>query len=191
MTNKSAQIRDLAKAGLSVRAIADRLGISYQFAYNVLSKAGAVSATRGSARTPSVPNPAKPSLSVEELAAGGFELSSFWLKSSDGKLELSAPMPKKSGVYIFCHNGEALYIGVTLRTLAERMVLYRNAHTSQPTNVVMRDKLLNLLNSVDEVPIYTASPSNSEWNGWPVHTSAGLEVALISKYLAPWNRKGI
>ena len=48
---KSEQIRRLAAEGLSVRAIADRVGISYQHAYNVLRQS---SITPDSRATPKI-----------------------------------------------------------------------------------------------------------------------------------------
>jgi hypothetical protein len=39
------------------------------------------------------------------------------------------------------------------------------------------------------IDIYTAGPSDLEWNGLPVHASAGLELGLIKKYALPWNMR--
>ena len=32
-------------------------------------------------------------------------------------------------------------------------------------------------------------PTDSEWNGLPIHASAGLELGLIKKYTLPWNMR--
>jgi hypothetical protein len=40
---------------------------------------------------------------------------------------------------------------------------------------------------VPHIEVYTAVPPNLEWNGLPVHGSAGLELGLIRKYSLPWN----
>jgi hypothetical protein len=37
------------------------------------------------------------------------------------------------------------------------------------------------------IDIYTAVPPDLEWNGLPIHGSAGLELGLIKKFALPWN----
>jgi len=168
--------------------IADELGIAYRFAYSVTKAAGLLATTH---RSPAVTKPLKPSLTVPLLVAGGFNLTSEWKLAPDGALALSHSPPKEPGVYAFVQDDRAQYVGVTLRTMVERMNLYRHGHSSQPTNVVMRQKLIHELTSGSPVAIYTVSPPEGEWNGWPVTTSAGLEVALIRRFALPWNKKGI
>jgi hypothetical protein len=168
--------------------IAEQLGISYQFAYNVLRRAGRLNATdSGSAAA----FPEKPRLTAERLIEGGFSNSSAWLLGATGTLELEKAPPRLSGVYAFVVGDKALYIGVTLRTFVERMNLYRRAHESQPSNVAMCAQLVETLATVPRVEIYTIVPGDIEWRGWPISIAAGLEVALIRRYHVPWNRKGI
>jgi len=173
---------------MPVSQIAAELGISYQFAYNVAAKAGLL---RSAPKAPSIVKPMKPPLTVPLLLAGGFEQTGEWLLSPAGALTISTPPPRMPGVYAFVQDKEARYVGVTLRTLFERMNLYRHGHSSQPTNVVMRARLIEELSAAKPVSIYTVQPPDGEWNGWPITTSAGLEIALIRRYRLPWNKKGI
>ncbi len=41
------------------------------------------------------------------------------------------------------------------------------------------------------IEIYTAAPTNLEWNGLPVSGDAGLELGLIEAFALPWNQRGV
>jgi hypothetical protein len=84
-----------------------------------------------------------------------------------------------------------MYVGVTLRTIKERMNAYLRGHPSQPTNVLMRATIIEVLASSPRIEIYVFAPKDEEWNGWPMSISAGLEVGLIKHFQLPWNRKGV
>ncbi len=43
--------------------------------------------------------------------------------------------------------------------------------------------------TVPRIDIYAAIPPGLEWNGLPIHGSAGLELGLIKKYALPWNMR--
>lgn len=184
--SKTELIKELSLRGLGTADIARRLGIHYSFAYTVLRNADLLS-PRGGAKKGTEP---KPTLERAQLLSGGFELSSAWLAGPDGDLTLAEPLPKQPGVYAFVLDEQALYVGVTLRTLAERMKLYLRGHSSQPTNVFMRERLLDVLQTRRSVDIYTICPPDQTWNEWPLSVSAGLEVGLIKRFQLPWNRKG-
>lgn len=191
----SQRIRELYAAGRSVSEIARELGIRYQFADGVLRRDGLIgtSATAGSAALPgNAPTTAeKPLLRSVALRAGGFDHVSNWVLGTSGDIVLTNPMPKATGVYAFTADDIARYVGVTLRTFDERMRNYRLGHASQPTNVRMRQLILQQLTISKSVNIFVATPKTTEWNGWPVNTIAGLEPALISTYRLDWNRKGV
>lgn len=186
---KSKQIRDLYSSGASVSEIATRLGIKYQFAYNVLRSAGLLIQNKTSI---SEERPAsKPALTSAALTQGGFKLAAVWTKKEGEVLSLTEKMPNTRGVYAFVCNGTAVYVGVTLRTLSERMGQYIRGHKSQPTNVVMQKKLLETLVKCERIEIYCASPPEGNWQGWPIDNAAGLEIALIKRFALPWNKKGV
>lgn len=184
--SKTDLIKELSLRGLRTAEIARRLGIRYSFAYNVLRNADLLP-PRGSAKK--VPDLKLP-LERAQLLSGGFELSSAWLTGTDGDLTLAAPLPKHPGVYAFVLDDQAVYVGVALQTLAVRMRTYLRGHSSQPTNVFMRERLLEVLRIRQSVDIYTVCPPDQTWNEWPLSVSAGLEVGLIKRFYLPWNRKG-
>jgi hypothetical protein len=161
---------------MKVADIARQLNISYAQAHGALKRS----------RLPS-----KPALSVSILKAAGFERLGTWITDAVSGIGLECNAPACKGVYAFVIADEAQYVGVTLRTLHERMGLYRRGDPSQSTNFNMRQRILDLIQSSGRVEIWIATPPDSEWNGLPVDVTAGLEVALIRKYHLPWNRKGI
>lgn len=191
----SESVRTMARDGLAVAEIARRLGIRYQHAYNVLKAGGAPSTTSAGGnrmtaeRPPDVVVPSKPPLLVEDLVAGGFVFSGRWVLSSAGDLALDRPIPKDIGVYAFAKGGVALYVGVATMGLAKRLYFYGKPGIKQLTNRrlngIIKAELLQEL-SID---IYTAMPPNLEWNGLPIHGSAGLELGLIAKFSLPWNKR--
>jgi hypothetical protein len=57
----------------------------------------------------------------------------------------------------------------------------------QMTNLRLNEMLKHELKLVPHIDVYTATPADFQWNGLPVHGSAGLEFGLIKKYDLPWN----
>jgi hypothetical protein len=183
----SDSIRKLASEGCETAEIARRLGIRYQHAYNVLK----TSSPKARSSTESAKNPnsllAKPALSVETLKAAGFVLSSRWLLSPENELAIETPLPKDVGVYAFVRGSIACYVGVATMGLAKRLYFYAKPGVTQRTSVRLNQILKGELVASPSIEIYTATPSDLEWNGLPVHGSAGLELGLIKKYDLPWN----
>lgn len=186
----SEEIRLLAREGLRVAEIARRLGIRYQHAYNVLKADGLLPTTRailpGEAKST---RPTKPSLQVEELLASGFEFSGRWVLSDAGDLTIDRRLSSSVGVYAFAKEGIVQYVGVATMGLAKRLYFYAKPgitqRTSQRINGIIKKELL----TVPFIDVYSAGPSDLEWNGLPVHGSAGLELGLIKKYALPWNMR--
>ncbi|WP_027584102.1 GIY-YIG nuclease family protein [Bradyrhizobium sp. Ai1a-2] len=176
----SDQIRLLAAEGLSTTEIARRLGIRYQHAYNVVRGASGTAGNNEGRQTKSL-------LPVAELLAGGFVLSARWMLSEGSELILDCPLPKEAGVYAFAKADTVLYVGIATIGLAKRLYFYGRPGPKQITNLRLNEMLKSELRSVPHVHIYTAIPPNFEWNGLPVHGSAGLEFGLIRKYSLPWN----
>lgn len=191
----SDEIRSLAREGLSVSEIARKLDIRYQHAYGVLKADGALPKSRSYNRTMSnnssqrAPATQKPSLSVQELIKGGFELSGRWVLSAAKKLTLDGSLPNDPGVYAFAKDGIVLYVGVATMGLAKRLYFYGMPGPSQRTNQRLNGQMKRELLNAPYLEIYTAVPPDLEWNGLPVHGSAGLELGLIKKYALPWNMR--
>jgi hypothetical protein len=191
----SGNIRALARDGLSTAEIARRLGIRYQHAYKVLKADGALR-TESTVRSLSAPDgspiaftPSKPTLLVEELVKGGFAFSGRWILSEAGDLSLDRPLPKAMGVYAFARDGIALYVGVATMGLAKRLYFYAKPGITQRTSQRLNGVIKSELQQVPFIDIYTGIPPDLEWNGLPIHGSAGLELGLIKKFALPWNMR--
>jgi hypothetical protein len=189
----SEKIRTLAREGCGAAEIARQLGIRYQHAYNVMKADGAVSATVRSARSSpdtslrEIAPTKKAPLLVETLIAGGFEFSGQWIFDNYGMLTLDRPAPRVVGVYAFVKSGTALYIGVATMGLAKRLYYYGNPGATQRTSRRLNSVIKTELLSGQRIDLYTATPADLEWNGLPIHASAGLELGLIKKFNLPWN----
>ncbi|MGY3621007.1 GIY-YIG nuclease family protein [Bradyrhizobium sp. USDA 10063] len=179
----SDQIRSLAGEGLSTAEIARRLGIRYQHAYGVLHNSGGVKPGFADGGLPR----SRPPLTAAELLAGGFGLSARWKLSVSAQLALDRSVPKEVGVYAFAREETVLYVGVATIGLAKRLYWYAKPGPGQITNLRLNEMLKSELKIVPHIDVYTATPPDFEWNGLPVHGSAGLELGLIKKYNLPWN----
>lgn len=134
---------------------------------------------------------AKPALTAEALLAGGFEVASRWVLSTDGKLALDRPLPHDPGVYVFILKGVAVYAGIASSGLARRLAFYIRPGVTQRTSQRVGARLAEELRTIDAIDILTASPPAAVWNGWPIDAAAGLEVGLISAYDLSWNLRGV
>jgi hypothetical protein len=126
---------------------------------------------------------------VDELLAGGFVFSGRWVLSNAGDLVLEQPLPKIVGVYAFAKDGTVLYVGVATMGLAKRLYFYGKPGVTQRTSQRLNGIIKNELLTVPAIDIYIAVPPDLDWNGLPVHGSAGLELGLIKKYALPWNMR--
>lgn len=191
--NKSATIRSLAKEGLSVADIARRVGVRYQFAWNVLLAAGLLTTAQAkvSKREATSEEARRPELTEALLSGAGFEKSSRWVLSSDGLLKLERPLPKSPGVYSMVKNRKALYVGLASMGLAKRFYFYARPGKTQKTSLRINALLRQEVAAASIIDIYTATPPNLEWSGLPVSGIAGLELGLIEAYVLPWNIRGV
>jgi len=181
---KADQIRQLAAKGLTVSEIASAVGVRYQHAYNVLKRDQPLKRSRdmvGVVR--------KPELTVLTLLNAGFVHACGWRLDSDGHLVRPDQLPRGEGVYAFTKDGKAMYVGVATMGLAKRLYFYAKPGKSQRTSLRLNNILKQELRSNFDIDILVAQPQNLEWNGLPVHGSAGLELGLIKSYELPWNMR--
>ncbi|WP_258052130.1 GIY-YIG nuclease family protein [Mesorhizobium sp. INR15] len=180
----------MAKSGMSTAEIARALGIRYQFAYGVLRNAGS---NVGERPTPTsvaaTAKPSKPPLLVSDLLAGGFEHVGSWILSAEQRLVIDRELPKSVGVYAFAKGDVVLYVGVATMGLAKRLYFYGRPGVSQRTSLRINAIIIDELAKHPKIDVYAAFPPDLEWNGLPVHGSAGLELGIIKKYDLPWNMR--
>ncbi|MBY3117284.1 GIY-YIG nuclease family protein [Rhizobium laguerreae] len=185
------QIRALVAEGIATAEIARRLGIRYQHAYNVL-KGGdrhSVPAVRLEKSLAPPLRTVKPPLPLSVLIDGGFTLAGRWVMSPADELVVDLPLPKEVGVYAFVKDNIALYVGVATMGVSKRLYFYGRPGISQRTSLRLNKTLKAELAGAGSIEIYVATPPDLEWNGLPVHGSAGLELGLIKKFALPWNMR--
>lgn len=123
------------------------------------------------------------------LTTGGFTLAGRWTLSASDDLLADAPRPKDVDVYAFVKDGFAVYVGVATMGIAKRLCFYSRPGISQRTSQRLNGIIKSELRETGSIEIYVAFPADLEWNGLPVHGSAGLELGLIKKYALPWNMR--
>ncbi|TGS19045.1 GIY-YIG nuclease family protein [Mesorhizobium sp. M2E.F.Ca.ET.209.01.1.1] len=188
--SKSEKIRELAKSGMSTAEIARTLGIRYQFAYGVLHAARTSVGDRPISNAVSAAaKPSKPPLLVSDLRTAGFEHVGSWILSAEQRLVLDRELPKAVGVYAFAKGDAVLYVGVATMGLAKRLYFYGRPGVSQRTSLRINAIIIDELARHPKIDVYAAFPPDLEWNGLPVHGSAGLELGLIKKFALPWNMR--
>ncbi len=73
--------------------------------------------------------------------------------------------------------------------LAKRLYFYAKPGVTQRTSLRLNGIIKSELQKMGSIDIYTAIPPDFEWNGLPVHGTAGLELGLIKKFALPWNMR--
>lgn len=193
MTTKSDQIRALGAEGVKPAEIAKRLGIRYQHAYNVLSANDSSKEQRNKESTEKIKKSThenqKKILSILKLKEGGFTRVAHWVLREDS-ISIEGEVPTQSGAYAFVKNDIALYVGVATMGLAKRLYFYSKPGISQRTSLRLNNAIKSELKNMAEIEIYIATPPDLEWNGLPVHASAGLELGLIKNFELEWNMRG-
>lgn len=90
-------------------------------------------------------------------------------------------------MYAFVKDGIAFDVGVA--TMGIVLYFYGRPGISQQTSKRLNALIKNELLASRSIEIYVVIPPDLEWNGLPIHGSAGLELGLIKKYALPWNMR--
>ncbi|RXS97860.1 hypothetical protein [Silvibacterium dinghuense] len=64
---------------------------------------------------------------------------------------------------------------------------YRRGHERQRTSARVHKQIKAAIAEGFEVEVLAATPESTVWNGLPVNTAAGLEIALIQTMKPTWN----
>ncbi len=130
--------------------------------------------------------------SVDKLLRVGFESVGDWFVE-DGVLRyrLSKCGSARKILYAFVADGRVLYIGKSVRSLAERLNGYVNPGPTQSTNVKNHKNIKESLKK-GTVEIFAFAPPEDEivYRGVPLNLAAGLEDGLIAEIEPLWNESG-
>lgn len=189
----SDKIRALLREGYLRTDVAKFLDIRYQHVRKVAVDAGI---EEGLQRGIAVVSKRKPAPKVPEdvainmLVDAGFKLLGTWI-ASDAGIGLSTPAPREPGVYAFAVGGVVKYIGLTKSGFHRRMYNYQRPGATQSTSIRINQIIAEHVGAGTVVEVYVAVPPALEWNGLPIHSSAGLEAGLIDMIQPPWNKMGV
>lgn len=129
---------------------------------------------------------------LETLREIGFIEVGAWVMQDDVlSPRLHALAPASNVLYAFVSSDEVLYIGVSTRTLAQRMRGYARPGPTQRTNLANQARLIALLRQGHAVAIWALAPTETmSYRGIALNIAAGLEGPLIARVRPPWNRRG-
>ena len=126
---------------------------------------------------------------MNRLLEIGFQPAGHWLRvDAKLKFDLMRHAAQTNILYAFVCDGEVMYVGKTIRTLATRMAGYKNPSQSQTTNVNNNRRILEVLSRGVAVEIL-ALPDNGllHYGAFHLNLAAALEDDIIRKLDPPWN----
>lgn len=132
----------------------------------------------------------QPSLTKKFLLKNGFRFTGTWEKQSSTLISLRGDVPNQRGVYCFCINEVAHYIGVASKDLKKRLYFYQKPGPSQSTNIRLNSLISSQIDDGHIVEVLVATPPDFEWEGLKICGTVGLEAGLIRDYFLPWNVQG-
>ncbi|WP_300569108.1 hypothetical protein [Flavobacterium sp.] len=101
-------------------------------------------------------------------------------------------LAEKKILYSFVSENDVLYIGKTTNYLKSRMSGYKNPHSSQKTNFRVKAKIIELLNSGNQVSIYILiDRTEFKFGDYSLCLASGLEDTLIADIKPKWNDRGV
>jgi len=127
---------------------------------------------------------------LRQLEAIGFVVAGHWTLAGDAlTLELaSAHATARNVLYAFVADRQLMYLGKTVRTLANRMAGYCKPGPSQSTNIKNNNNIRACLQKGNVVEIYVLPDAGLlHYGGFHVNLAAGLEDSLVLTLEPPWN----
>lgn len=129
---------------------------------------------------------------LDTLRAIGFVEAGAWTLADDLlQLVLQRHQAARRILYAFITGETVLYIGVSTRSLAQRMRGYARPGPTQRTNIANHARLVAILEAGRPVTIWMLVPAEIiTYRGVPLDVAAGLESTLIARLRPPWNVRG-
>lgn len=127
---------------------------------------------------------------MNRLLQIGFEYVGHWrIENSELNLTLVRHGTQSNILYAIVCDEQVMYIGKTVKKLANRMQGYKTPGNSQTTNIRNSQNIITHLNLGEAVKIY-AMPDNGlmSYGGFHLNMAAALEDDLIRQMKPKWNR---
>lgn len=126
---------------------------------------------------------------MNRLLQIGFEPAGHWLLDGPKlKLELTRHASQKNILYAFVCDGQVMYVGKTIRPLAQRMAGYKSPGKTQSTNINNHRRIREQLEANVAVEIF-ALPDNGRlhYGQFHLNLAAALEDSIIRTIAPSWN----
>lgn len=126
---------------------------------------------------------------MNRLLEIGFDPAGHWLLDGEVlRYELARNSTQRNILYAFVSDGQVMYIGKTVQTLARRMSGYKQPGATQVTNIRNHENIRSLLTHGAAVEIL-ALPDNGlmHYGQFHLNLAAALEDDLVRVIAPPWN----
>jgi hypothetical protein len=129
---------------------------------------------------------------MDKLIEIGFKNVGYWkLENEIFLYEINSNLSNSNLIYSFVCENEIFYIGKTTDTLKNRMNGYKNANSTQKTNIRVKGEILTKLKENKKVDVFILIDRvNLEYKGYKICLASGLEDNLIKVIQPKWNFRG-
>lgn len=125
---------------------------------------------------------------MQELLEIGFIKVGEWSLDNGFHHTITTRLNQRNLLYSFTCDSSLLYIGKTTDTLKSRMNGYKNAGSSQKTNIRVKGKIIEILQKKKIVDIYVLfDNAGLKYKQYQISLAGGLEDNLIARLRPTWN----
>jgi hypothetical protein len=126
----------------------------------------------------------------QRLSDLGFEKAGEWHLGGGRPAFRLVRSSARRVLYAFVTGGGVMYVGKSVLSLEQRMNGYRNPGPTQRTNLRVQAKIVELLLAGGSLDIWVFAAEDMKYRGFEVNLAAGLEDAVVSALIPPWNVLG-
>jgi len=125
---------------------------------------------------------------MKKLLEIGFIKVGEWSLGNGFHHTITTRLNQRNLLYSFTCDSSLLYIGKTTDTLKSRMNGYKNAGSSQKTNIRVKGKIIEILQKKKIVDIYVLiDNAGLKYKQYQISLAGGLEDNLIARLRPKWN----
>ncbi len=129
---------------------------------------------------------------MDRLLDIGFKNIGHWKFDSEKfDYDIKNNLTDRNLLYSFVCENQVFYIGKTTNTLKNRLNGYKNANSTQKTNIRVKKEILSKLKTGKRVEILILlDKANLQYYSYKISLASGLEDILIEHIKPEWNFRG-